>query len=468
MDEDKISVILIEDVSSNANQTGKSKSKEESHDDKETSAWNMCHVFSVIIVSVVFLVPITLIPRTNCIFYQSNWYEFNFVAMGLMLLLAANEHLNMAVYFKDKSFLAFRMLFKTYSLFMVTWTIPYVIAYMIWCRYLKYNWPILFLGYNYVVLTVAKPAVMWISFPRNFRRNKDLRLNFRLYCLYIFSGLIFGVLREGVSFLFKALPGYLQWITALLIPLLKRLDTFVQSRFVNRMLGGQDEASKVLLGLSINSAYSFFIAVRLPDAELITVCCIVAVDFLLQLKITYKIVQLHNFVTDGTIRNGNMEKQRMVTKLALAELTEGIVPLVYAIGVSMANYGFNGSLLRDVKNDYWGAKPIDDVWYLFQFMLLLFGVDIFSVLVNSFILATFTKVKLFRELCRIMKIYWYFIVVKFAFAMMMMFAIKDINLGMDYTGEWNWITNDGRLILINNSTDLSNDEKFLLLNLSVL
>ena len=51
--------------------------------------------------------------------------------------------------------------------------------------------------------------------------------------------------------------------------------------------------------------------------------------------------------------------------------------------------------------------------------------------------------------------------------MIVMFATKDINLGMDSTGEWNWITNDGRVSFINGSTDLSNEEKALLLNSSI-
>ena len=111
------------------------------------------------------------------------------------------------------------------------------------------------------------------------------------------------------------------------------------------MAGGQEEASKVCLGLHINSAYSIFIAVRLPGAEMVTVCFIITIDFFLQLKMANKIIQLNNTVTDETNANTNMEKQRMVTKLALAELTEGMAPLVYAIGFLIAYYGFNGTLL---------------------------------------------------------------------------------------------------------------------------
>ena len=144
MDENKIFVISVEGLFSNENQKDKSITKAILAD-KKTSAWNVCHVFSVITVCVVFSVPISLIPRTNSIFYQSNWYEFNFVMMAIILSLAASHHLNMATYFKKKSFLSFQMLFRTYSLLMVTWTIPSLIAYMIWCQHFNYNWPVPFL-----------------------------------------------------------------------------------------------------------------------------------------------------------------------------------------------------------------------------------------------------------------------------------------------------------------------------------
>ena len=145
--EDKISVISIEYVTQNESKIERSRIKEEIQGYKGTSAWNMCHVFSVLSICVIFAVPVTLIPRTNSIFYQSNWYEFNFVMMGVLLLSAANEIINLATYFKEESLLSFRMLLKTYSFHMVAWTVPYLIAYMIWCQYLGYNWPIPFLGY---------------------------------------------------------------------------------------------------------------------------------------------------------------------------------------------------------------------------------------------------------------------------------------------------------------------------------
>ena len=53
--EDKISVISGENLSSNENQKKGSKNKEEILGDEKPSAWNICHVFTVLIVCVIFL-----------------------------------------------------------------------------------------------------------------------------------------------------------------------------------------------------------------------------------------------------------------------------------------------------------------------------------------------------------------------------------------------------------------------------
>ena len=464
MDEDKISVISLRKLSSNEVQTEDKETEEKIVKEDETSLWNICHVISVLSVCVAFIATITLVPRTNSIFYQSYWYEFNFCALVCFILVTANNSINMATYFNEKSLLTFWIMFRMYSIFVLAWAVPYIIAYLIWCHYLNYNWPIPFLGYNYVLVDLVRPATIWISFPRDFRKEKIFKKNFKVYILYMFMALTCGILKEVISVLLKTLPGYLQWIIAFLIQMQKSFEIFVMSRLVNRMEGGREEASQILLRISIDISYSIFIAVRLPDANLITVFFIIAVDFFLLLQTSYKIVQLHKRVTEETAESAKIERQRMVTELVLAELTEGMTPLAYAIGIAMAYYGYNGTILGNIKNGFWGYKPIDDIGYLFQMMILLFGFDIFSTLINSFVLSISTNIKLLREFCSIMKRYWHFFAIKYASNILLMFVIKDINLGMDTTGEFNWITNDGRIELINGSTDLSYEEKSVLLN----
>ena len=70
MEEDKISVISVEEFSSNEVQIDDKRTEEKIPKDEEISLWNICHVISVLLVCVAFLVPLTMIPRTNSIFYQ--------------------------------------------------------------------------------------------------------------------------------------------------------------------------------------------------------------------------------------------------------------------------------------------------------------------------------------------------------------------------------------------------------------
>lgn len=118
------------------------------------------------------------------------------------------------------------------------------------------------------------------------------------------------------------------------------------------MTGGADEASKILLGIRINAFYSNFVAARIIGAETITVCFFVVVEFVLQLQMTYKIVQTHHKIINEEFDERNGEKPKLVRKLALAEITESVTPMVFAIGLAMAYYGPNSTILGNVKNAY--------------------------------------------------------------------------------------------------------------------
>ena len=384
------------------------------------------------------------------------------------MLPTASNAFNTATYFNERSILSFWILSKIYFLNIVSWVVPYLIAYLVWCHYLNYNWPIPLLGYNYMIVQLVLPATLWASFHRDLRIKEIFRKSFPFYILYIAWALVTVVVREQVSNLFEALPGYLQWIVAFLIPLLKYVDEFIYPWLVKRMPGGQEESSKVLLEFGINTNWTYFIAVKLSDANLITVFLILTVDFVQLLQITYKIFRLHNRVNDTLTANQNIDEQRMITSLAVVEITEVLTPIVYAIGFAMAYYGYNGAILGDVKNSYWGYNMVDDIGHFFEMMLLLFCIDTFFSIFNSILLSTLADINLFQEISRVLKRYWHFIAIKFSFKMLLMFSLKDINMGMDSTGEYKWITNDGRNELINASTELSYEEKLLLLKEGIL
>ena len=93
MDEDKISMILIECLSSKEYQTYEKPENDKIQKDNETSTWNICRVLSVLAICLLCLATDTLVPRTNSILYQSYWYEISskcFVTIYFSVLLLNN------------------------------------------------------------------------------------------------------------------------------------------------------------------------------------------------------------------------------------------------------------------------------------------------------------------------------------------------------------------------------------------
>ena len=94
-------------------------------------------------------------------------------------------------------------------------------------------------------------------------------------------------------------------------------------------------------------------------------------------------------------------------------------------------------------------------------MGFLYAVDTISATINWIALWKVTKMNMLQEFCGVLTKYWLFIVIKLSFPMTGYFASHDINFGTDSSGKFEWITPEGRLNLIHNSTDLTNEEKFM-------
>ena len=100
---------------------------------------------------------------------------------------------------------------------------------------------------------------------------------------------------------------------------------------MKQIVGPENEKADVLLTVTINFSFGLYAAIFLIDARTITMVCMVMVEFLIQLNMIYQVVKLHNKVNvreDDQIR---IDKRKALLKLILAELSEGLIPLAYAI-----------------------------------------------------------------------------------------------------------------------------------------
>ena len=97
-------------------------------------------------------------------------------------------------------------------------------------------------------------------------------------------------------------------------------------------------------------------------------------------KMTYKIIKEYRKVNHEGNKNGIIENG-LIDKLLLAEIIEGITPIIYSTCIALAFYGPNASIISNVGNTYW-SKKIENITPLFSTMFILFAVDTSSVVIN--------------------------------------------------------------------------------------
>ena len=418
-------------------------------------------IFGVIGISVLFNIPWTTIPRTNSIIYQSHWMEMLFPAAINTLLVAGVRFLQLTTWV-DGELMTIWIYMKMYILQLVVSDILYVACYVIWSIYLQYNHPMPQLVLVALPGWIIFMTGLWFILPSHLVANNDFRQKLIFYMVYQLSHVISVVLREILSYLFINIPISFQFLVPFVVAGCRELEKLVRTRLLTKMMGVLHEAAIVLLEINIGSSYALFIAIRLVGASFSTTCCAVAIDFVLHLKLMLEIIKECKKVNDAEEENENTQCNMKFTKLIIAELIEGVTPIIYLVCVVMAYYGPNARLFSNIGNSYW-SETIDDIGPLCVTMIILFSVDLFSVLINGFCFWKTLTVNMVPEFCRIISQYWLFMSINLACSMALYFISTDINSGMDQTRSFEWITEEGWINLVNRSTDLTREEKFKLI-----
>ena len=167
---------------------------------------------------------------------------------------------------------------------------------------------------------------------------------------------------------------------------------------------------------------------------------------------TYQLIREYNKTKEEGSENDSKGKKIKATNLILAELVEGFTPMIYALCMAMAYYGPNAKLLANIGSNFWG-QPIDNITYVFGIMGLLYIIDTISAAINSIVLWKVMKVNMLKEFREVVTKYWVFMLIKYSSTMSVYFASLDVNFGLDSSGKFKWITNEGRLSLIQNTSE---------------
>lgn len=461
------SVVSVNEASLKLESMENAKTRATSSSVKNASYWNVLHNIGILLGCVFWVSPLTLIPRHNTILYPTYWFE-SILVLGVMATLnTALVILDIYAFLNCKIIISMRMVLRMFFWILSVYLIPYCMSYVVWSIFLDYNHPMPQVGpLSLFAAWIFNLFGIWVLIPSDLRGVYEFRQKLQMLLLYLVWWFVVGIQMDGLSFIFENLPSNLQWTIALMLPIAKELNNLVFSKLVFRMAGAENELAISTWTIQMNANYAMFVAIKLAQAEPWTVYAIMAMDFLLNFRTTYQIIQLHNKVAlnENGSEDTKRKKKEKITELVLAETIDGLTPLAYAVGFSMAFYGPNAILIGNVGNGYWTYKPVEDIESLFTVLFSLVAVEYLIMLVNALCLWIFCKINFLKEFCRVAEKCWPILILKLSLLLYVFFATHDINLATDFTSQFNWITTEGRYNMIFNSTDLSDEEKFKLLS----
>ena len=346
-------------------------------------------------------------------------------------------------------------------LYLVPYLLVYILCYVIWSIHFGYNHPIPYLGAIPTVATwIVFPLGLWFLLPADLLAKEDFRRKLRVYMIYCLWCIILLFQHELLTYAFYNIPSKFQFLSVFMIAVCREFDFRMRSKLVDKMMGDPDEPGIALNAITFTTLWAIFIAVRLADAEFSTLCVVLAIDFALHLKFTIEIIEEHKKIAVEGAETGRTGRSTSIITLVFSELVEGFVPIVYGICMAMAYCGPNSHLFVNIGSDFWGQK-IEDIGAIFYLMSIVLTFDTASVVVTSICIRKMASINIFHEFEELLGKYWLVMGIKLAYLMSTYFGATDVNFGTDASSKW--ITEEGRLSLINITSYLTEEEKSILL-----
>ena len=435
----------------------------------KASYWNALYIPLILGISILTTSILTLIPRHNSMAYPEYWFEMAIILVLVFSTTSTISYVTEVFIYMDLEYLAsVNIVTKHFLRTLIAFGIPYGILCFGWTNFLQYNHPMPFLGYAGLISWILTLPFVWFLIPPHLRKMREYKKKTIMYILYSIFWMMITIQKMSLSILFETLPEDFQFLMSIFVPICRFVDSLILSKLVTKISGNHNQLANIFLNVSIYMDFAVFVAVMLASANNATVYSILGVEFMLHLKACYHIIRSKTRTRTEEFRNEvdvNKESHE-IEEVILSETIEALIPLAYAANFATAYYGPNSMMIGNVRAAYWAFKEVEDPGQLYFAMALMFLVDVGCIVATGCTFWISCKINIIQKFLEVMKKYWWLLVIKLAASgtsFLPMFAQNDINTGCDFTFKFEWITLEGRLNLIQNATDLINEEKMLLL-----
>ena len=341
-----------------------------------TITWNcLFYILSSVVIILISTFPFTLIPAHNVILYPRFWYEFPLQVLGYGPQLAADILLHCSYWMNIDYIRKYRHFLIMCMVGFAGMAILYPCGYIIWRYALHLQYPVPFNGYIYwYTILISFYVTLWFRFPINWCKNNAFRIRLRMFLVAILFNKTISVQYIGISKVLLTVQTQYQWIIAILLPLERELNVRIMTKLASKAACGDISAVQITSNFNISIRHSLFLAyVTGSFATTSSSVVILVMDIIINLGICFRIVWLKRRKPTNT-----RKIIELLQELAIAEMVEFVVPLVYLICFCIAYFGPNAKLIGNVGNDYWQYVKIKDVDHTITNICLFFFIDLLS------------------------------------------------------------------------------------------
>ena len=377
---------------------------------ENVSLLNGLHIFSVVGLCILLCSPIILIPQHDAIQQHQYWYE-----LFMTFCLTWPIHWTLLTILGSQSFLKINP-FKAPIAFLILTLVPilgfiviYCGLYLIWTFYLGYNFPLPFAYFISDLMVSVFIVNLWFQFPKDSKTSKKHRNRLTFFVLYIIWMNLTNYFYNPLIMMLMKMPSKVKPVMAIVLPMIRSLDAKVLQRLLNKSSSSENHQVDSYTNIISNATFNLFVTMSISThSTLETTFCILLVGVILNLYECYKIIKLHKKIEADAalIIRKEEEKEMKIRALAISEMMEILVPLMYTLTFIVAYHGPNATILTGVTSDYWNQTPTDNIGKVLTAELILFSVDFAALIAIVIFLWHFSKINLLKEFCMVLQEYW--------------------------------------------------------------
>ena len=209
---------------------------------------------------------------------------------------------------------------------------------------------------------------------------------------------IFIVFGYGqLSSIFFAVPLKWQWSVGLLIPVIKKLNLWLNSRLAFKAAGDDVVSARIVLICFVGSLHGLAIALLLSNVTTVTAYVVIFLDSIPNVWSVFKLLKVKK--RDLGISNPKLNEDFLC--FTVKELFELLVPLVYTTSFVIAYYGPNAEIFGNIKNDYWQFKKVEDLNEKLIVLGIFLLIDTIRCTIFAVILWSTCRMNMFDAYCKI-------------------------------------------------------------------